>query len=194
MLAAVLPAAVLPAAVLPAAAQTDSARDAEALDLALGAAVPVGEAYDGLWAAGQGAALRLAIPFHGGTGHVGLHAFPNGGSRPNLPDFLALHAQGGWGYPLRLPGGMRLTGGALVGALHMRFDDEDRFSGALRNETELTAGLFARLDVPVAGPARAFVAGEALRVYTFERIDLRFVQAGVSATVISPEWLRRVLR
>lgn len=178
----------------PASAQGEAARTPETLDLTLGAALPVGEAYDGLWTAGPGAAARLAIPFYSGTAHLGLHAFLNEGSRPDLPSFLAVHAQGGWGYPLRLPGGVRLTGGALVGALRMRFDDEDRFGGALQNETELTAGAFVRLDVPVAGPVRAFVAGEAVRVYTFERIDLRFVQAGVSVAVDSPAWLRRVLR
>jgi hypothetical protein len=170
-------------------------RHLEAVEGALAGVVAVGEAYDGLWTAEPGAALRLGTAFYGGQAHVALHAFPNHPEEAGLPEFTALRGEVGWGPVLTLPAGLRLTAGAAAGAMTMWFDDHDgQFVGALQNETELTAGLFARLDAPLAGPVRVFAGAEATRVYTAEPIVLRFVQGGVAVAVPSPGWLRRLLR
>lgn len=175
-------------------AQDEPSPNTETLTLDLSGLVPVRDPYEGLWAPSPGAAARVATPFYGGEALVGLSVHANESGGDDLPEFLALHAYGGWGYPMGLPGRLRLTPSAEVGALHMRFDDEDRFILALQNETELTAGLSVRLDTPVLGRLHAFAAVQALRVYTFERIDLGFVHVGLSTTVASPSWVRRLLR
>lgn len=166
----------------------------ETLEVALAGVAPVGETYDGLWAARPGAALRVATEFYGGAAHVAFHGFPNEERAPGLPDFLALRGEVGWGARLGLPARLRLTAGGAVGAVTMRFEEDERFPSALQTETELTAGLFARLDAPLAGPVRLFAEAEVARVYTAEPIVYRFVSGGVALAVPAPGWLRRLLR
>ena len=174
-----------------AAAQAQPAH-LETLEVALSGVAPLGEAYGGLWAVSPGAALRVGTEFYGGQAALALHAFTNEAAEADHPDFLALHGALGWGARVPLPARLRLTAGGLVGAVHMRFDDENR--DALSRETELTAGLFARLDAPVAGPVRLFAGAEVARVYTAVPITYRFVHGGVSVSAPAPGWLRRLLR
>ncbi|MDX1419503.1 MAG: hypothetical protein R3181_06000 [Rubricoccaceae bacterium] len=172
-------------------------RHLETLEGALSGVAPAGEAYDGLWTMGPGGALRVGTEFFGGRAHFALHAFPNEPTTADpaeLPEFLALRGTVGWGPRLGLPLGLGLTAGGTVGAVHMRFDDEDLAGNALVNETELAAGLFARLDVPVAGPVHLFAEAEVAHVYTAVPIRYRFVQGGVSVSLPAPPWLRRLLR
>lgn len=169
-------------------------RNFETVGVALVGSIPLAVSYDSVWDAGMGAAVRAETPFYGGALQVALHVFPNDGRAEDLPDFLAVHGALGWGYALRLPGGVRFTAGPEVGALHMRFDDDERFILALQNETELTAGLFAHLDVPLAGAIRAYAGAEALRLFTAEPITLGVVHAGLRTDFATPGWLRRVLR
>jgi hypothetical protein len=178
-----------------AAAVSAQPRHLETVEAALGGVVAAGETYDGLWTAEPGAALRVGAAFYGGQAHAALHAFPNHPQAPDLPAFRTLRGEVGWGPVLALPAGLRLTAGAAAGAMVMWFDDHDgQFVGALQNETELTAGLFARLDAPLAGPVRVFAGADVTRVYTAEPLVLRFVQGGVAVAVPSPGWLRRLLR
>lgn len=170
------------------------AQNFETVGVAFGGAMPLSVSYDAVWDAGAGAAVRAETPFYGGAIQIAFHVFPNHGRAEDLPDFLAVHGALGWGYTLRLPGGVHLTAGPEVGALHMRFDDDERFTLALQNETELTAGLFTHLDVPLVGAIRAYAGAEALRLFTAEPITLGFIHAGLRTDVATPGWLRRALR
>jgi hypothetical protein len=166
----------------------------ETLEVAASGVVPLGGTYDGRWTAGPGAALRAGVAFYGGHAHFALHAFPNAPQQPDLPSFVALRGALGWGARVGLPARLGLTAGGAVGAVTMRFEADDRFPGALQNETELTAGLFARLDAPLAGPLRLFAGAEVARAYTAEPIVFRFVEGGVVLVADAPGWLRRLLR
>ena len=64
----------------------------ETIDFALGAVVPIGEAYDGLWSVQPGLEGRVATEFYGGTVHVALGVFNNEGRGGNLSDFLSFRA------------------------------------------------------------------------------------------------------
>jgi hypothetical protein len=169
-------------------------RHVESLEASLAGVASAGETYDGLWAVGPGAALRVGTEFYGGQAHFALHGFPNAPRQPDLPTFLALRGEVGWGVPVRLPGRLRLTAGAAIGAVTMRFEEDERFPMALQTETELTAGFFARLDGPLAGPLRLFAAADVAHVYTADPIVYRFVSGGVTLAVPAPGWLRRLLR
>jgi hypothetical protein len=125
---------------------------------------------------------------------LAVRAWRNDRPADDLPDFTAIHAVGGWGPAVVLPGGARFVPTAHVGALAFRFDDEDDFSGALRNETELTFGLAARTDLGVHGPLRAWVGADVVRVFTRPGETLYFVDAGISVALTAPGWLREALR
>lgn len=181
------------------AAGTTSVRaqpaDFATLDAQLGLTAQLAEPYGGRWTTGPGPVGRVATPFYGGRLHAGLRAYPNADAQADtLPDFLALHAEVGWGPALALPAGARLTGGAHLGAVAFRFDETEPYSGALTNELELAAGLFVRLDAPLGGPVRAWAGADGLHVFTAAPEQLLFVEGGLSVTVASPGWLRRFLR
>lgn len=169
-------------------------RHLETLEGALSGLTSVGETYDGLWSSEPGGALRVGTAFYGGHAHVAFHTFASQPQEPGLPEFHAYRGEVGWGAVVALPARLRLTAGAAVGAVHLRFEPDERFPSALQNETELTAGLFARLDAPLAGPVRVFASAEVARVYTAEPIVYRFVGGGVAVVVPAPGWLRRLLR
>ena len=49
----------------------------ETINIALGAVVPVGEAYDGLWSVQPGVTGRVATEFYGGIAHLAVGVFDN---------------------------------------------------------------------------------------------------------------------
>ncbi|HYE96316.1 MAG TPA: hypothetical protein VD962_08910 [Rubricoccaceae bacterium] len=169
-------------------------RHVETLEVGAAGVAAVGETYDGLWRAEPGGALRVGTEFYGGQAHVDFHAFANQPEEKGLPEFHAYRGEVGWGVRVGLPGRLRLVAGPAVGAVHYRFEPDERFPMALQNETELSLGLFARLDAPLLGPARVFAGAEVVRVYTAERIVYPFVEGGVALSTPAPRWLRRLLR
>jgi hypothetical protein len=176
----------------PAAAQAGSEFDY--ILLAAGGAGPLGSAWDGAWEASPAASFHAATPYHHGLVGIAVRAWRNDRAAEDLPDFTAFHAMGGWGPAVGMPGGARIMAAAHVGALAFRFDDEDDFSGALRNETELTFGLAARTDIGVHGPLRAWAGADVVRVFTRPGETLYFVEAGLSVALTAPGWFRGALR
>jgi hypothetical protein len=180
--------------VFAASATSAQPRHLETLEGAFSVVVSLGDAYGGQWSTEPGGALRVGTEFYGGRVHLAFHTFANQPLELGLPEFHAYRGEVGWGATLALPVQGRLTAGAAVGAINMRFEPDERFPMALQNETELTASLFARLDAPVAGPVRVFAGADLARVATAEPIVYRFVQGGFALVIPAPAWLRTFLR
>ena len=166
----------------------------ETIDFALGAVVPIGEAYDGLWSVQPGLEGRVATEFYGGTVHVALGVFNNEGRGGNLPDFLVVQSTLGWGYPVIIPAGVTLTGGGHFGAMSMLFMEDELADDSHEIETELAAGLFVRADVPFTHDLGVFVEGDWTRAFTAIPITLATIRGGIRFTTSMPAWLRGVLR
>ena len=118
----------------PAAAQAGSEFDY--ILLAAGGAGPLGSAWDGAWEASPAASFHAATPYHHGLVGVAVRAWRNDRPADDLPDFTAIHAMGGWGPAVVLPGGARIVPSAHVGALAFRFDDEDDFEDDFDDEED----------------------------------------------------------
>ena len=174
-------------------AQGTDTSAADRLAIGLSGAMPIGEAYGGGWSAQPGVSLRAATGFHRGEIHTALHLFENENQIESLPGFLALRGELGWGVPLALPAGLRLTPSGQVGVLMMLFEGDEGVSEALANETELIAGVAGRLDMPLGEAWSVFAAAEWAHIYTAVPIDLVFIQAGFSVSVPTPGWLRGML-
>lgn len=173
-------------------AQTD---DWTTLEPAFGAALPLDGGFGPEWEAGPGVAARLDAPTTGGHARLALRVAPYEPRVPDLPEFLAVAASLGWGPSLALPAGLRLRGGPQVGVLHLRFDNEGgRFGGNLQNESEVTFGTWARLDVPVIRRVRLWAEAEALRAAFADPATITSLGAGLSVRLDAPGWLRTVLR
>jgi hypothetical protein len=175
---------------LPAAA---TAQPFETLEVGVSGAATVGEApYTDLWDPGLGVEGRVETPFYLGRFTAGATVAPHAARGDAVPDYLALYFFGVWSADVALPAGLRLSPGLQAGLFRMQFDTDD--PGAVRNEAELAAGPELWLSAPLPRRWRLRAGAGAVRIFTAERIDLRFVRVGVSRTFRTPAWLEDVLR
>lgn len=174
--------------VVPAAA----AQPFETLTVRVGGAATFGSApYTDYWDPGPGVEGRIETPFYLGRFAAGALVAPHTATA-DVPDYLALYFFGTWSADLALPAGLRLSPGVHAGLFRMQFDTDDAV--AVRNESELAVGPELWLSVPVAPSWRVYAGAGAARIFTAERIDLRFLRLGVSRTFRTPDWMKDVLR
>ncbi len=166
----------------------------ETLDVSVGGVGTFGDApYTDFWDPGPGVEGRVETPFYLGRvavgGMIAPHAAVEGVA---VPDYLSLYFFGVWTIGVPLPGGLRLAPGVQVGLFEMQFDADDVAS--VNNEAELAAGPEVWLSASVGQAWRVRAGAGAVRIFTAERIDFRFVRVGVSRTLRTPGWLRDFLR
>ncbi len=183
---------LLPAAVPPAQAQ-QRVEPFETVEVRLGGMSNVNRNFlHAFWKPGAGAEAAIATPFYLGFVEVGgaFHRYEAGPA--SVPAFDAVLLYAGWGLRLDVADRLRLEGGGRIGDYRMSFD-EVTFAG-VRNENELALLLQARLALRPAGPVSVYVAGSYMKVYTFVRLNLWYVSAGLSYRLRSPGWLKDLLR
>lgn len=169
-----------------------TAQPFETLTVRVGGAATFGTApYTDFWDPGPGVEGRVETPFYLGQFAVGALVAPHAATA-DVPDYLALYFFGTWSADIALPAGLRLSPGVQAGLFRMQFDTDDAV--AVRNESELAVGPEVWLSVPVAPSWRVHAGAGAVRLFTAERIDLRFVRFGVSRTFRTPGWMKDVLR
>jgi hypothetical protein len=184
---------LLLALLLPMAVAAQPVRPFETLEVGLSGAATLGEApYTDLWDPGLGVEGRVETPFYLGRFTVGAAVAPHTAPDDVAPDYLALYFFGVWSADIALPAGLRLSPGLQAGLFRMQFDTDD--DAAVRNEAELAVGPEVWLSAPLAGPWRLRAGVGGVRIFTNQRIDLRFVRVGVSRTFRTPGWLEDVLR
>ncbi len=144
------------------------------------------------WRAEPGGGLNVTTPFYLGFAEAGglLHRY--GVQTGAVPRFDALLVYAGWGLRLRLAPRLTWQNGFRVGNYRMMFDD-DTFAG-VRNESELALSLHSSLSLRLSGRMAVRVSGSYTKVFTFLRLKLFHVSAGVTYRMRTPEWLREFLR
>ena len=144
------------------------------------------------WKPGGGVDATLATPFYLGFLEFGtaVHRYD---AEQEVPGFGALWLYAGWGLGADVTDRIRLEGSGRIGNYHMSFDEGSEFTGVI-NESELALMLHTRLAVRPAGPVSVFVSGSYLQAYTFLRLKLWYVTAGLSYRLSSPEWVKELLR
>ncbi|MDX1530857.1 MAG: hypothetical protein R3362_04965 [Rhodothermales bacterium] len=148
--------------------------------------------FDELWEPGPGVVLRGATPFYRGHVFLGATGARHTAQDEALPDYWALHAFGGWAYAFRLPGGVEAAAGLHAGLYNWKFDSDQELSAQW--EAELATGLDLWASAPVGRGWRLGGGLQTARIYTRERLDLRFVHVGIGRRFAVPPWLRAVLR
>ncbi|MFQ5572597.1 MAG: hypothetical protein ACE5G0_23230 [Rhodothermales bacterium] len=143
------------------------------------------------WDQGFGGELSIATPFYLGYAEAGGAFHRYRVAQPTVPAFNALLFYAGWGLGTDLGSVARIEGGARIGNYRMSFD-EDTFTG-VKNESELALMLHTRLAVRPFGPVSLHVSGSYMQVYTFVRLKLWYVSAGLSYRMRSPRWLKEML-
>ena len=171
-----------------------TAQPFETLEIGVSGLGTVSDApYTEYWDPGAGVAASVETPFYLGSVALG-GAFSVQSARPDtrVPDYLAFYSYASWGTHIPLPGGLRLRPGLRAGLFAMRFDVDDVAS--VRSESELGAGLDLGLSVPLGRGWHATASGAALRIYTAERIELGFLQFGISRVFATPAVLKEFLQ
>jgi len=144
------------------------------------------------WKPHTGGGLVLTTPFYLGTAEVGglYHEYtPRSEGRPLFNAFFLF---AGWGLHARPTARISWYNGFRVGNYRMSFD-EDTFSGT-RNESELTFALQSRLSLSLSSRIAVHLEGGYQKTYTFLRLKLFFVSAGLSYRLHSPAWLKELLQ
>ncbi len=159
-----------------------------------GVDLPLADSYEGVWDVLPGGYGRASTSFYGGRMHLAIHVYDNDNEGQPVPDFLVVQGEAGWGFALQLPADVEVVGGAHMGAIRFRFRDNEQFEGFLQDETEWTAGLFARLQVPIGRRIAGVSEIQWSHVFTAEPISLTRLQIGLSFAFSSPEWLRGFLQ
>ncbi|GIV62274.1 MAG: hypothetical protein KatS3mg044_1140 [Rhodothermaceae bacterium] len=144
------------------------------------------------WQARPGVELSVSTPFYRGRAEAGGILHPYTARTAEVPSFSGLLLFAGWG--LRVPIAPRLAveGGARLGNYRMTFDD-DTFPG-LRTEHELTVALRSTLIGRLHPNLSLYVAGNYMKSYTFIRLKLLHVSAGLRYTFRTPDWLKTFLQ
>lgn len=170
-----------------------AAQDFTSIDLGLaGLAIP-GEEYEGLWDAKRGVSGFASSIFLGGRLGLSIRVFDTETEVEDLPEFLAIHGSLGWGASVSLPMNGEVSAGGRVGAMNMRFDDDDVFTAGLQNETEITTGIFVHGQIPVVQQVAVFADVEWTRMYLERPTTFVFVEAGLRVRLDAPSWLTEVL-
>ncbi|WP_456427219.1 hypothetical protein [Rhodocaloribacter sp.] len=144
------------------------------------------------WRAEPGGGLNLTTPFYLGFAEAGGLLYRYGTKSGGVPRFDALLLYAGWGLRLKLAPRLAWQNGFRVGNYRMRFDD-DTFAG-VRNESELALALHSSLHLRLSERVAVRVSGSYTKVFTFLRLKLFHVSAGVSYRMRTPGWLREFLR
>ncbi len=144
------------------------------------------------WKPGGGVEATLATPFYLGFLEVGtaVHRYE---AEQDVPGFGALWLYAGWGLGVDVADRIRLEGSGRIGNYHMSFDSGSEFTGVI-NESELALMVQSRLAIRPAGSVSVFVSGSYLQAYTFLRLKLWYVTAGLSYRLNTSEWLKGFLR
>lgn len=144
------------------------------------------------WKPGGGVDATVSTPFYLGFLEFGtaLHRYD---ADRDVPGFGALWLYAGWGLGVDVADRLRLEGSGRIGNYQMSFDSGSEFTGVI-NESELAMMVQTRLAVRPAGPVSVFVSGSYLQAYTFLRLKLWYVTAGLNYRLNSPEWLKDFLR
>ncbi len=144
------------------------------------------------WRAEPGGGLNLTTPFYLGVAEAGgiLHRYR--AKSGAVPRFDALLIYVGWGLGLKVAPRLQWQNGFRVGNYRMMFD-EDTFAGE-RNESELALAFRSSLRFRLSERVAVRVSGSYMKVFTFHRLKLFHVSAGVSYRMRTPGWLREFLR
>lgn len=145
-----------------------------------------------LWTPRYAGTGIISTPFYAGHVHGGLRVQPFDARSLNQPSFLSAYMFLGWGFRLSLSDHFQFESGGRVGNYFMAFDDD--ILAGLRNESELAVSAYHSMHVYLSNGFGFFIEGSYTRIFTFIRMNMTHVSAGLTIRLRTPEWLRTFLR
>jgi hypothetical protein len=143
------------------------------------------------WTPHKGIELYAATPFYFGSITAGASIVSFSSLNSKKPDYTAKLFFVSWGNKLNLPFNTSFSAGIKAGNYTFSFAD-DTINSNLQTESELAAGLFALFSLNKLYGFSLNISADFLKVFTNRRITLIFLSAGISYSVNSPIWFRKI--
>ena len=144
----------------------------------------------GYWDPERGLEARIITPFYWGEIYAGGQIKSFSGADPSYPDFESIYPFLGWGISLPLPFQFRLHPGFYLGIDRMEFDT---LTGFERTESEVGLTVLVEICKPLSlnWTLRSSIRQES--IFTYERIHLLQLSAGLGYTIRTPRAIKKVL-
>lgn len=179
------------------------------LHVGVGGGSDVGDGrFQEFWSRSPSFSMFGRMPFYVGHVEAGIsasrHSFQGEApppsddpAAPNNPlgdgaDFWGALIHVGWGPSLAITPGFQAQGTLTVGDFLMVFDSPEK--GYAQRENELVLGASAGFTFYMARRVGLFARLGYSRVFTSTPIDLVHVSAGLEARLVTPSWVREMLR
>jgi len=142
------------------------------------------------WRIGTGGALSWSTPFYLGDLELQAVLLPMYSQTPDVPNVNNLLTTLGWSIPAEPFHGVQISAGFMFGNNFMYRPSTGPLDGP---ESEFAGGLSADLRVRITDTLWFRTTLRQIRVYTYHRMDLTQIQAGLQIRFASPGWLVQIL-
>jgi len=142
------------------------------------------------WVPGQGLEVYGQMPFYFGQIEGGIHFVPYE-NRVTVPEFLSFYYYLAWGESLSFPKHFSWYNGSRIGSYNMKFDDT-KINETQRSESELCFGLQSKISYLILCDFEVELSAIYLKVFTYKRVELAFISAGLSYHFSTPLWIREI--
>lgn len=142
------------------------------------------------WQPATGVGLVVSTPFYFGAVEVAIRTLYYRSTAQNVPGFQSMFGFLGWSSGLDLPADWRLVGGLGIGDNHLYFgrDVVNPLEGELCTRT------MVRLERPIGERYLFTLTASREIVFTYRRIKLTFIAAGIGGRIAAPGWFQEFLR
>lgn len=145
------------------------------------------------WRPEAGIEAGLATHFHPGILEIGGTWVKYTARQNPLPDYHSLYLFVGWGLERKVVTKLKGMFSLRVGDHLMIFED-DYIRPEGRVESELAVEFAGGVSINLSRQTALEISGRYRRVYTYHRLELAYIGLGISHTIASPEWLKRIMR
>ncbi len=142
------------------------------------------------WQPAPGVGATVSTPFYFGEVEIAIRTLYYASSVKDVPGFQSTFGYLGWNTRLDLPWGWELAGGVGLGDIHLDFGKDE----VNPMEEELCVRAAARLERPIRNDYMFTIEVSRELVFTYRRINLTFISAGVGRTIPAPGWFREFMR
>ena len=144
-----------------------------------------------LWEHDLGIEGFIETPFYFGCVQAGVHLDSYFSKNDEMADFQTFCLYIGWGKSCSLPLGTKIFAGINIGSTFITLDKKkSQYEDQYDIEQELRTAFDCRLIFPVCKKWNLYFSNSYSIIYTFHRIRLNYISAGISCTFVSPQWFR----
>ncbi len=166
------------------------------IDVVLQYAVNTNEnSFHDLWEHYLGLEGFIETPFYFGCVQAGVHLDSYFSKNDEMADFQTFCLYIGWGKNCSLPLETKIFAGINIGSTFMTLDKKkSQYEGQYDIEQELRTAFDCRLIFPLSENWNLYLSKSYSIIYTFHRIKLNYISAGISYSFIAPEWFREFIK